>query len=64
MFVIVCVSKNLKNYICKNHNDLKFLIPENVEECILFNSFQDIKSLEFHLENNPSCKLIEWSDSN
>ncbi len=56
--------KLVKIIQCKNHRKLKFSIPENIEECFLLNSFQEIKSLEFHLENNPNCKLIEWSDSN
>ncbi len=38
---------------------MKFLIPETVEECILLASFQEIKSCEFHLENNPNCKFLE-----
>ena len=42
---------------------MKFLIPETVEECISFDSFQVIKSCEFHLENNPGCKLIECGES-
>jgi len=57
-------STNLKEYFCNNHKKLKFSIPENIEECISLNSFQEIKSCEFHLENYPNCKLIEWSDSN
>ncbi len=54
----------VKNIQCKNHKKIKFSIPENVEDCILLNSYQEIKSLESHLENNPNCKLIEWRDSN
>jgi len=54
----------VKTIQCKNHREIKFSIPENIEECISLNSFQVIKSCELHLENNPSCKLIEWSDSN
>lgn len=30
-----------------------------MEECISFNSFQEIKSCELHLENNLNCQLIE-----
>jgi len=54
----------VKTIQCKNHREIKFSIPENIEECISFNSFKEIKSLEFHLENNPNCKLIEWGNSN
>ncbi len=54
---------SVKELICKNHREIKFSIPENIEECISLNSFQVIKSCELHLEKNPNCKLIEWSDS-
>ncbi len=49
----------MKKYICKNHKQMKFSIPENIEECISFNSFQEIKLCESHLENNSNCQLIE-----
>jgi hypothetical protein len=49
----------MKKYICKNHKQMKFSIPENREECISFNSFQEIKLCESHLENNSDCQLIE-----
>jgi len=52
----------MKKYICKNHKQVEFLIPENVEECISFNSFQEIKSCESHLQN-PNCQLIEVKES-
>lgn len=58
------MTKVVKTIQCKNHREIKFSIPENVEECISLNSFQEIKSCELHLENNPNCKLIKWSDSN
>ena len=52
----------MKKYICKNHKQMEFLIPENIEECILFNSFQEIKSCELHVEKNFDCKLIELKE--
>jgi hypothetical protein len=52
----------MKKYICKNHTQMEFLIPENVKECISFNSFQEIKSCELHLENNLNCQLIEMEE--
>ena len=54
---------NLKKYTCNNHKEIRFSIPENIEECISHNSYQEIKSLESHIENNSDCKFIEWSDS-
>jgi len=54
----------MKEYFCNNHRKIKFTIPENIEECISLNSFQEIKLLEFHLQNYPNCKLIEERDSN
>jgi hypothetical protein len=41
---------------------MEFLIPENIEECILFNSFQEIKSCKLHVEKNFDCKLIELKE--
>ena len=54
----------MKEIICKNHRKIKFTIPENIEECIVHNSFHEIKLLESHLENNPNCKMIEKEISN
>lgn len=48
-----------KTIQCKNHKKIKFTIPENIDECILLNSYQDIKSVETHLNNYPNCKFIE-----
>jgi hypothetical protein len=49
----------LKKYICEKHQSTLFSIPDTVEECISFNSFEEIKSLELHLQNSPECKMIE-----
>jgi len=43
---------------CNNHRKIKFTIPENKDECILLNSFQEIKLIENHLENYPNCKFV------
>jgi hypothetical protein len=48
---------------CVKHQKIKFTIPENVDECITLNLFQEIKSLENHLDNYPNCKMMERRDS-
>ena len=54
----------VKEIQCNKHTKIKFSIPENIQECISLNSFQEIKSLESHLENNPNCKMVERRISN
>ena len=49
---------------CSKHKEMEFSIPENIEECVSLNSFQEIKLLENHLENNPDCKMISKEDFN
>ncbi|MBT4327565.1 MAG: hypothetical protein HOD60_11800 [Candidatus Nitrosopelagicus sp.] len=54
----------MKKYTCNKHQNTLFTIPDNIEECILLNSFQEIKSLENHLENYQTCKIEQLENSN
>ena len=54
----------VKEIQCNKHTKIKFSIPENIQECISLNSFQEIKLLELHLENYPNCRMVERRISN
>lgn len=43
---------------CVYHKKIQFRIPDTIDECISFNLFSEIKSLENHLENNPNCRFV------
>ena len=43
---------------CNKHKKVVFNIPENIEECVADNSFNQIHKLRDHLRNNSGCKMI------
>ena len=43
---------------CDKHKKVVFNIPENIEECVADNSFNQIHKLRDHLRNNSECKMI------